>query len=69
MPNAIVQFLLSLWTDQRAVPAVTQYLSYDGLTFLADVGSYLGLLVGAGIPRLLGGVLDGVGRLHASAKI
>ncbi len=36
-------------------PVVAEYLSYDLATFVADVGSYLGLLTGAGLPTLYRG--------------
>lgn len=35
------------------MPQVTEYVSYDLSNFLADLGSYLGLLTGIGLPEMM----------------
>ncbi len=40
-------------STQQSMPQVTEYVSYDLSNFLADLGSYLGLLTGIGLPEMM----------------
>ncbi len=46
--------VLAFASTQQSVLQVTEHLSHDLASFVADLGSYLGLLVGVGLPDVLG---------------
>ncbi len=56
------------FTDQQAIPVEETVLSYDSLDAIADIGGYLGLLLGASCLSILKSVFEKITRVCKSTN-